>query len=90
MVAALGSPVDSVVRTCLKYPCPTLTQHLADHLRLFLAFEWSSGQAECIEFLHVHEDLMVGWTPKFLSQEVQNEPGLGFWADPVQSLSCPG
>lgn len=49
MVAALGSPVDAAVRTSLKYPGPALAQHLVDHFRLFLAFEWSPGQAECME-----------------------------------------
>lgn len=33
VVVALGSPVDSVVRTCLKYLGPALAQCLADHLR---------------------------------------------------------
>lgn len=87
MVAALGSPVDAAVRTSLKYPGPALAQHLVDHFRLFLAFEWSPGQAECMEDINPDG---LSWTPKILSPEVQNELGMGFGEDPVLSLLCTG
>lgn len=32
----------------------------------------------------------LSWTPKLLSLEAQNEPGLGFGVDPVLPLLCAG
>lgn len=89
VVVSLGSPVDSVVRTCLKCLSPELARHLADHLRVCLDFKWSPGQDEHRRLFMTTRNTSpesLSWTPKFLSLEGLSGPGLGSGVELMQSL----
>lgn len=88
VVVTLGSPGDSVVRTCWNYLSPEPAwRHLADHLSVFLGFGRldKKNVKDCLATRNTNRD-GLSWTPGFLSLEGQSGPGWGFVVESMQSL----